>query len=111
MAKAVIKQLCQETTEKIAQGYTRVVQWRDIKGDVPKKLKLSPAAMIPHKSKAYCCILDLSFALVLNGVRLALVNKQTKKLAKEESMAQLGHVLKRILKTISPLSLECSGGH
>ena len=101
MVKAAIKQLRQETTEKIAQGYARVVRWGDIKTDIPKKLKLLPAAMIPHKSKAYQCILDLSFALRLNGVQLSSVNEQTNKLAKEESMAQLGHVLTCIVHTIA----------
>ena len=93
MAKAAVRQLRQETTEIIAQGYAQVVRWRDIKNNTPKKLKLSPAAMIPHKSKAYRCILDLSFAVMLNGIKLSSANKQTKNLAKEESMAQLGHVL------------------
>ena len=101
MATAAIKQLRHETTEKIAQGYARVVRWSEIKTDIPKKLKLSPVAMIPHKSKAYRCILDLSFALILNGVQLTSVNEQTRKLAKEKSMAQLGHVLKRLVHTMA----------
>ena len=52
-----------EVANKVAKGQARVVLWDDIKHDHPKQLKISPVAAIPHKSRAYRSILDLSFAL------------------------------------------------
>lgn len=55
--------LREETEEKVRQGYARVVKWGSIKQHPPGQLKISPIDMIPHKSKRFRCILDLSFAL------------------------------------------------
>jgi hypothetical protein len=52
-SKAAIKQLRDETRDKIKHGYARLVHWSEIKNDIPKKLKISPVAMIPHKSKKF----------------------------------------------------------
>jgi hypothetical protein len=51
--KDAIRQLRAKTKEKMAHGYTRVVKWGDIKNHIPPKLKISPVAMIPHKSKRF----------------------------------------------------------
>ena len=61
LGKQSVRQLRQETNDKIVHKYARVLKWGDIKDNIPTKLKTSPVAMIPHKSKAYRCILDLSF--------------------------------------------------
>ena len=45
--------------------------------------------MILHKSKAYRCILELSFQIRLKQKLFKLVNTQTKKHAKAETMVQL----------------------
>ena len=92
-----VRQLRTETKEKIACGYARVVRWGDIKHNIPKKLKISPVAMIPHKSKKYRCILDLSFTLFEDGIEYPSVNETTNKMAKPEAMAQLGNCLKRLV--------------
>ena len=55
-----------EVADEVAKGQARVVLWDDIKHDHPKQLKISPVAAIPHKSRAYRSILDLSFALRLD---------------------------------------------
>jgi hypothetical protein len=44
------KQLREETLEKVAQGYARLVTWAAIKHTPPKMLKISLIAAIPHKS-------------------------------------------------------------
>jgi len=49
--------------EKVAQGYARIVLWDKIKNNLPKKLKISPIAAMPHKSRLFHTILDLSFKL------------------------------------------------
>jgi hypothetical protein len=92
-----VRQLRTETKEKIACGYARVVRWGDIKNNIPKKLKISPVAMIPHKSKKYRCILDLSFTLFEDGMEYPSVNETTNRMAKPEAMAQLGNCLKRLV--------------
>ena len=96
-SKEAIRQLRKETTEKIAQDYARVIRWGDIKNNIPTCLKISPVAMIPHKSKKYRCILDLSFTLHQDGKSFASVNETTTRLAKPEAMAQLGFCLQRII--------------
>jgi hypothetical protein len=96
-----IRQLRRETKDKCAQGYARIIRWGDIKNEIPKKLKISPVAMIPHKSKQYRCILDLSFSLFDNGKEYTSVNETTVKQAKPQAMAQLGHCLKRIVSTMA----------
>ena len=74
-----VKVLRQETADKVSQGYARVVKWKDIKTDMPKNLKISPVAMIPHKSKAFRCILDLSFNFKHKGKKYPSVNECTNK--------------------------------
>jgi hypothetical protein len=95
--KDAVRQLRKETEEKITNKYARIVRWGDIKHDIPKKLKISPVAMIPHKSKKYRCILDLSFTLFQDGKSYTSVNTTTNKQAKPQAMAQLGLSLKRIV--------------
>lgn len=92
-----IAQLIAETEMKIKQGYARVVTWGNIKKNRPRRLKISPVAMIPHKSKAFRCILDLSFFLRHKGKTYASVNDATNKKAKAEAMVQLGQSLRRII--------------
>ena len=48
-----VRNLRQETEDKIKHNYARVVKWGDIKSDLPAKLKMSPVAMIPHKLKPF----------------------------------------------------------
>ena len=93
LAKKATIQLCAETHKKIKHGYTRVVRWGDIKNKIPPKLKISPIAMIPHKSKPFRAILDLSFNLYANGVKFTSVNETTNKLAPPQTMVQLGKTL------------------
>jgi hypothetical protein len=52
-----------EAIERENSGLCRIVRWKDIKNDPPPNLKLSPAAAVPHKSKTFRQLLDLTFAL------------------------------------------------
>ena len=56
-----IKHFAQEIKEKVRTNQARVVAWDTIKDSPPMELKISPIATIPHKSKAFWLILDLSF--------------------------------------------------
>ena len=54
--------LIAEAERKVENGFATIVTWEDIKNDLSKKLKILPVAMIliPHKSRAFRGILDLS---------------------------------------------------
>ncbi len=58
-----IAQIQIEAQEKEQQGVVRIYKWGELKKKIPKKLKLSPLVMIPHKSRKYRAILSLSFGL------------------------------------------------
>ncbi len=69
-----------EIKEKVNAGQAKVVLWDDIKDSPPPQLKISPIAAIPHKSKSFRSILDLSFSLRLkNGGAVQSVNNTTEK--------------------------------
>jgi len=98
-----------KTLEKVAQGYAHIVKWDDIKENPPKKLKISPIAVVPHKSHLFHTILDLSFKLRLHGQRMASVNENTTPWSNHKAMEQLGKVLWRIVTTIA--QVDPSNGH
>ena len=77
------------------------MKWGDIKDKIPPKLKISPVAMIPHKSKPYRCIIDLSFTLFNKGVKFALVNDKTTNMLRPEAMAHIGLVIKRMIQIMA----------
>ena len=54
-----------EVNEKVKSGQAKLVAWDSIKDNLPGELEISPIAAIPHKSKQFCLILDLSFNLRL----------------------------------------------
>ena len=95
-----LKCLHQEINEKLKGNYLLKVKWGSIKNSYPKHFKLSPLAMIPHKSRSYRCILDLSFQLKVNGKKINSVNLGTSIKAPQKSMAQLGVVIRRIIFTM-----------
>ena len=64
-------------------------------------MKVSPVAMIPHKSRAFRGILDLSFYVRALYDKYRSVNETTIKLAKKEAMDQLGSALKRMIAALA----------
>jgi hypothetical protein len=75
---AAIEQLETEIAEKVKVGQCKVILWDDIKDNPPEQLKISPLAMVPHKSRAFRAILDLSFRLRLkDGSEVPSVNEAT----------------------------------
>ena len=65
MVPDAMEQLASEIKVKVRQGQAKVVLWDDIKDNPPEELKVSPIATIPHKSRAFCAIFDLSFSIRL----------------------------------------------
>ena len=87
-----------EVAEKVAMGQAKVVEWESIKDNPPENLQISPIAAIPHKSKQFRSILDLSFSLRLKqGGVLPSVNSTTVKTAPKGAIDQLGHPLSRVI--------------
>ncbi len=79
-------------------GQATIVKWDTIKDNPPLQMKVLPIAAIPHKSKPYRSILDLSFSLHLrDGVTLPSVNDSTTTTAPSGSRNQLGHSLQQII--------------
>ena len=100
-----IEQIQLEARDKEAQGFAKIFLWEDLKKTLPQKLKLSPLAMIPHKSRKYRAILDLSFALMLAGYALPSVNEATKRMAPEAAIDQIGKVLPRLIAALAGADL------
>ena len=90
-----------EVDEKVKQGYAKIIQWKDIKNNLPKNFKVSPVAMIPHKTRSYRTILDLSFNLMIDGKKLPSVNECTIPTAPQHSMKELGRVLERLVSLMA----------
>ena len=91
-------QLQSEVAEKVSNGQARLVLWHDIKHNPPPELKISPIAMIPHKSRLFRAILDLSFSVRLeDGTHIPSVNEATTKTAPRGAINQIGHSLQRII--------------
>jgi hypothetical protein len=87
-----------EVAKKVKMGQAKLVAWDSIKEAPPVELKISPIAAIPHKSKQFRSILDLSFHLQLKqGGILLSVNATTIKTAPKGAIDQLGHSLSRII--------------
>ena len=93
--------LISEAHEKVKGGYATIITYASIKHALPPKLKISPVAMIPHKSRLYRCILDLSFNINYNNVSTINVNSTTTKMAPQKSMATLGTVLGRLINILA----------
>ena len=93
--------LYNETTEKVKAGHMRVVRWGDIKANRPSNLKLSPVALIPHKSRSFRVILDLSFRLRALNTMFDSVNESTVPLSPREPMNEIGQVLRRIIHDLA----------
>eukprot|EP00978_Attheya_sp_CCMP212_P021268 scaffold61955_cov34-Attheya_sp.AAC.1 len=99
--------LWKEAVDKSGQGFARIVPWKTIKDDLPVALKLSPIAMIPHNSRKFRAILDLSFSLCLYGTEITSVNDATNKDdSPTNAMGQLGQVLPRLIAKMAEASSE-----
>jgi hypothetical protein len=102
-----MKQLATEVNEKVKKGQAKLVLWDDIKNDPPPELKISPIAMIPHKSRQFRAILDLSFRLKLkNGGFIPSVNESTTLEAPAGAIDQMGHVLSRVIHAMAEAGPE-----
>jgi hypothetical protein len=103
-AEAIV-QLREEVEEKVRKGQAKVVDWETIKHNPPPELKISPISMIPHKSRRFRTILDLSFSIRLeDGRKVPSVNDTSVKTAPQGAINQLGHSLGRIIHAFASTS-------
>ena len=96
----------EDVAYQVAQGYARVLSWKELQILKPKKLKISPLAVIPQRNRRGRMILDLSFPVtkpVTKGKKRSQqevlqesVNNTTVRLAPEGPVKELGNVLPRI---------------
>lgn len=101
LAPDAIAQIQLEAREKEQQGFAKIYRWDELKRNLPRALKLSPLAMIPHKSRKYRAILDLSFMLWVMGYALPSVNDATQDTAPADAIDQIGTVLPRIIEALA----------
>jgi hypothetical protein len=92
-----LAQLRREMLDKVEKGQARIVHWEAIRDNPPRDLKISPIAMIPHKSRGYRAILDLSYNIRLRGHTVTSVNESKVKTAPQGTINQMGHALARII--------------
>ena len=98
-----------EVQEKVAQGYARLIPWEHLKKALPPSIRISPIAAIPHKTRDFRMILDLSYMFTIDGTPWQSVNEASNpQEAPVNSMTQLGQVLPRLVHTIAT-SLEEAG--
>ena len=98
LVPAALAHFREEVEEKVRLKQARVVEWETIRHNPPPQLKISPVAAIPHNSKPYRSILDLSFRLRLeDGGVIQAVNDTTTKTAPQGACDQIGHALKRLI--------------
>ena len=90
-----------EVMEKVARGQARIVDWADLRKNLPRNLKISPIAMVPHSSRKWRAILDLSFMLKFDMGSVPSVNSTSAELAPRSALDQLGHVLPRIIAAMA----------
>ena len=97
-SKAAATACRNKALERVKDGCDKLIKWDDIKHNPPIKLKVSTLAAIPHKSREFQMILDFSYNIKINGIKLQSVNETSNKdLAPQHAMFELGNVILRIV--------------
>lgn len=88
-----------DALQKVADGLCILIDWDALQTNMPPNLKISPLAAIPHKSRAFRMILDLSFQHhAADGTKYDAVNSAPDNLdVPEHSQNELGNVIPRLL--------------
>ena len=96
-------QLHMETLEKIAQGYAWLIDWDSIKDNPSQNLKISLIIAIPHKSRGFQMILDLSHGVTISTKCYPSINELTMPdaAAPTHSMVEWGNVLPCLIYVVA----------
>ena len=103
--------LRKKALEKVNQNFAKLIPWRKIRKQLlrglHKNTKVSPIAAIPHKSRLFRMILDLSRKGQRRNSTATAVNELTDiDAAPRHSMDQLGSVLGRIIYILGDESTD-----
>ena len=82
------------------------MKWENIKQNPLPNLKISPLAMISHKSRIYRAILDVSFLLKVAGWDPPPVKEAKKETAPSEALEHVGMIMRCIIKALATASLS-----
>ena len=93
--------LLQQAIQAVEDGFAKLITLGEIIDQLPENLKISPVAMVPHKSRDYRVILDLSFCLRFGKGEIPSVNSATAIMSPQKSMAELGQVVRRMISTLA----------
>ena len=98
VSEEAISYFAAEAKEKVALNQAHLLYYESFKGDFPTKIKVSPIAVIPQKSKEFRSIMDLSFSFKLSPHgRVPSVNENSGKSYPRGAIDQIGHVLLRLI--------------
>jgi hypothetical protein len=100
---AAIAALHKEVQEKVDQGFARLIPWDTLKQNLPTNIRISPIAAIPHKTRDFRMILDLSYMFTIDGTPWPSVNDSSTQAVSPpmNSMSQLGNVLPRLVHALA----------
>jgi hypothetical protein len=99
---------------QVDAGFSRIVLWDDLKKLKPRKLKISPIAVVPQKDRRGRIILDLSFPVYPERTKACPrpdpvqqgVNKTTVKLAPQAPVQEIGNVFRRVVTLMDSAALD-----
>ena len=105
MEPSAMQQFHDEALAKQERGLVEIIDWEALKAlpddQFPKALKSSPLSAVPHKSRGWRAILDLSWVLKWEGGEVQSVNAASTKLAPRGAIDQIGHSLQRLIHAMA----------
>jgi hypothetical protein len=109
LSPKALAHFAEESIEKVQAGQAKPVLLNDIQDNLPAQVKILPIAAIPHKLKAFCSILDLSFCLQLkHGGFLDSGDGATVKRASQGALDPLRHALSQIIRLFADQQKDCA---
>jgi hypothetical protein len=99
---------------QVDAGFSKIVLWEDLNQLKPRRLKISPIAVVPQKNRRGRLVLDLSFPVYPERTKTnprpdpiqAGVNETTIQLASQEPVRAIGNVLRRVLTLLDSAALD-----
>jgi hypothetical protein len=112
MLPEAIQLVHEEVAYQIEAGFSELVMWEDIEGDLPDCFKISPAAVIPQANRRGRLLLDLSFKVRrppqknqrrrrMGEVLAESVNDLTTQNSPSAPVKEIGRVLRRLFQFIA----------
>ena len=80
------------------------MQWKDINGKHPPQLKIILIAVMPHKSRPFRIIQNLSNEIKINNVKTPSFNQIMVSIAPEEALQCIGQVLLRMMHAVATVN-------